>query len=150
MPLECKILQPDDRESIIELEKRRLTKGDESDPMEVEMATWHAPWRKESLDHYLPLGWSYGLWRDSLLQAYFLGQPQLFLRGLTQSLWLEHLSFSCDDEAKQLLDIAYRLCREKHFQTLLVPDEAWVQHLPTQASSQPWQKPYLQVKTAKF
>jgi hypothetical protein len=69
---------------------------------------------------------------------------------MTQSLWLEHLSFSTKEQASALLEIAYRLCREKHFQTLLLPKFDWTQYLPLGLQVAEWEKPYLEVRTARF
>jgi hypothetical protein len=113
-----RILQSSDLEQVLAYERDSLKSG-ALDELEGQMAEWHASWRRESLEHYLPLGWSFGLWRGNELVAYFLGQPQLFVSGMTQSLWLEHLSFKDSGQARMLLDIAYRLCREKLFQSLL-------------------------------
>ena len=92
--------------------------------MEAEMASWDAPWRQEALEHYLPMGWSFCLWEGdeyvSDLKGYFLAQPLVFYSGWTQSLWVEHLN--CDDleVGHQMLDLAYRTSRSKHFQKMFV------------------------------
>lgn len=152
MNLIPKILQTEDLQTILALEKANQSFSSEADmdPMELEMLSWHAPWREESLKHYLPLGWSFGLWNEQNLQAYFLGQPQLFIRGLTQSLWIEHLSFTEKEHADQLIEIAYRLCREKHFQSLLIPNLSWSKNLPLGLTAEVWDSEYLAIKTAKF
>jgi hypothetical protein len=144
-----RILQLSDLETIIKLERSRLETS-ASPEAEPDMSEWHAPWRTEALNHYLPLGWSFGFFQGEQIVAYFLAQPQLFMRSMTQSLWLEHLSFSTKEQASALLEIAYRLCREKHFQTLLLPKSDWTQHLPLSLQAAEWEKPYLEVKTARF
>ena len=92
-----------------------------TDPMEREMAAWSAPWREESLAHYLRSGWSMGLWSSSgkeELKGYFLAQPLLFYRGLTQSLWGEHIG-ACTVEARlELEDAAIKYARDKHLQSV--------------------------------
>jgi hypothetical protein len=55
---------------VMNLERERLKKI-LTDPMEREMKSWNAPWREESLRHYLNTGWSVGLWRESELLGYF-------------------------------------------------------------------------------
>lgn len=122
MDLEMKILRPEDFEQIQEFELARLQKT-ESDPMERELQSWHARWRAESFEHYVPQGWSFGVWQalpKPKLQGYFLAQPLLFFEGLTQSLWIEHFASASDAAATKLLEIAYRWCRDKHLQRLLI------------------------------
>ena len=153
MEIQPLILGLKDLEHIIDYENAELQKTVEDD-MEREMASWHAPWRKEALEHYLPLGWSFGIWEtpneNPILHGYFLAQPQLFVRSLTQSLWLEHLSFNTEDVGKQLVDIAYRFSREKHLQALLIPKGKWQDLLPVNAKVSDWEQNYCQVKTAKY
>ena len=153
MKLQPLILGLKDLDHILEYENKELQKTIDDD-MEREMASWHARWRKEALEHYLPLGWSFGIWEtpneNPILHGYFLAQPQLFVRGLTQSLWLEHLSYQSEDIGKQLVDIAYRFSREKHLQALLMPKGEWQNLLPDNAKVSDWEQDYCQVKTAKF
>lgn len=89
------------------------------DPMEREMQSWSARWRGEALDHYLPHGWSFGAFKDSQLCGFIMGQPFLFCRGLTQTLWIEHVECASPEIEARLLDIAYRWARDKHLQCLL-------------------------------
>lgn len=118
MTKQIRILQASDLESIHQFEQKLLSCRVE-DQVEREFISWNAPWRKESLEHYLPLGWSFGVFEPEL-KGYFIAQPQLFTRGFTQSLWLEHISFETTSLEEELIDIARRLCREKHFQMLYV------------------------------
>ena len=53
------------------------------DSFESEMASWSAAWRQESLEHYLSLGWSFGVWSGDELVGFCLAQPILFFQGLT-------------------------------------------------------------------
>jgi hypothetical protein len=149
MGTNAKILQSTDLEQILNLERKILAQ-ENSDSFEAEMSEWHAPWRRESLEYYLPLGWSFGLWSDNDLQAYFLAQPQLFISGMTQSLWIEQLQYKDEQQARDLLDIAYRLCREKHFQSLLFRNQAWTPYFSNGISVQKWDEHVYHVKTAKF
>jgi hypothetical protein len=125
MPNEARILQNSDLDSILQFEQE-LLKNTIEDQMEREMSSWHAPWRRESLEHYLPQGWSFGVFNQKELVGYFLAQPQLFVRGMTQSLWVEHLNAHALETRLELVDIARRLCREKHFQMLYIlnPDHS--------------------------
>ncbi len=91
------------------------------DPMEREMFSWNAPWREESLNHYLTTGWSVGLWSNSEkkeFQGYFLAQPLLFYQGLTQVLWVEHISAVSAVASKILLETATKYARDKHLQSV--------------------------------
>jgi hypothetical protein len=91
-----------------------------SDPMEREMFSWNAPWRGESLQHYLNTGWSVGLFGDDgKLKGYFLAQPLLFFKGLTQVLWVEHFSYSNLEDFNELKDTVTRYAREKHLQSVI-------------------------------
>jgi hypothetical protein len=144
---EIKILQPSDQAAILQFERARLPATPDSF-----MSEWHAPWRTEALEHYLPLGWSFGLFSKAAgtLTAYFLAQPQLFINGMTQSLWLEHVSFQNENEARRLMEVAYRLSREKHFQVLLFTEGQWQRHLPPGVEGQPWPQNLVAVRTARF
>ena len=115
-----KVLRLEDAPKIIELERNRPSFL-QIEEFDREMQSWHASWRQESLNHYLPLGWSFGLWSDDekTLEGYFLAQPQLFLRAMTQTLWVERLVAETPKASEELMDLAYRLCREKHFQKIL-------------------------------
>lgn len=109
---EVKILAPQDLEAILAFEKSKLVGED----FDREMASWHARWRKEALEHYLPLGWSFCKRENGELTAYILCQPLLFFEGWTQSLWIEHVSASRSEDAQEMIDIAYRWARDKHLQ----------------------------------
>ncbi len=117
-----KVLRPQDSSAIISFEKT-LAASKLDDPMDVEFLSWSAPWRQESLEYYLPLGWSFGIWNgegdSAKLEGYFLGQAILFMQHMTQTLWIEHLSFSSLETANELVDLAYRSSREKHLQKVI-------------------------------
>lgn len=147
MNLEPRILQPDDLEQLYRLEKSKI----KQDSFEDEMKSWSASWRKESLEHYLPLGWSYCLVDDEgQYQAYVLAQPQLFVHGLTQNLWIEHLYFETEEAVKVLFDIIYRTCREKHFQSLRLKEQDWAQYLSDKVSPLDDETNVYTFKTAKL
>lgn len=99
-----------------------------SDPFEAEMTSWNAPWRKESLEHYLKQGWSLGAWSEEegsgeRLIGFSLAQPLLFFNGLTQCLWLEAVIAKDDTIANGLLESSYRWARDKHLQNLVIHPE---------------------------
>lgn len=115
------ILKPDNIEQVLTLDSMRLSKL-HSDPVDLEFAKWQSRSRREAVEHYLPMGWSFGLWRDTELLGYFLAQPLLFYSGMTQSLWIEAVVSGDTAVDFQLIDTAVRLAREKHFQQVLFSD----------------------------
>lgn len=119
--MELRILLPEFKDAVIAYAKGRLA-ALEKDPMELEMKSWSARWRGEALDHYLKLGWSFGLFEGDKLRGFILGQPFLFHRGLTQTLWIEHLEADDDSISATLLDCASKWARDKHFQCVLLED----------------------------
>ncbi len=91
------------------------------DSFEREMASWNAPWRQESLEHYLKTGWSVGLWDDDSkrnFNGYFLGQMFLFYKGLTQVLWIEHVSADSQAGYDFLRTTAIQYAKDKHLQSV--------------------------------
>lgn len=157
MGLDYRVIQASDLQELLEYEQRKLV---DSIPDENErtMQSWHAPWRREALEHYLPLGWSF-LSRDrdvpspasseGLLTGYFLAQPILFMNGQTQSLWVEHLSYSSLKVRDELCELASKLAREKHFQRVFFPNVSGVANSVAAFKAEPWQAPVLTVKTTK-
>lgn len=145
METEIRVLSPSDQLSILALEKKfsssqesqglhglqesqELQELQELQKLDTrwelpQFADWHSSWREESLNHYLPLGWSFGLWDSDKfaprLLGYFLAQPFLFLNGLTQTLWIEHLRAESLAIQDQLVDVALKFSREKHFQSVI-------------------------------
>jgi hypothetical protein len=117
--METRILLEKDQDLIVRFEKERLEKT-VHDPMEREMKAWDARWRKEALEHYLPQGWSFGVFENEKLTGYFLGQPYIFHRGLTQTFWIEHLAYTTAAAAKELIEVAHKWAKDKHLQTVLM------------------------------
>lgn len=157
MGLFCRIIQISDLDEIIDFEQRRLaeTVADENERM---FQSWHARWRKESLQHYLPMGWSF-LARDPDLASeaqpegplvgYFLAQPLLFFDGQTQSLWVEYLSAASLQSRDELCQLAYKLSREKNFQRVFFPNNPGVMNSVGTLRPENWQSQILCVKTSK-
>lgn len=85
--------------------------------IELQMHSWSAKWRKEYLEYYFKLGWSF-IAKDSFgsVHGYFLAQPLLFFNNQTQSLWVDHLTADTSDAKHELCDLAVRLAKDKHFQ----------------------------------
>lgn len=152
MDWNTKILRPEDLEAIIQYELNLVQQKD-GDPMELEMETWSALWRREALEQYLPLGWSFAVWSNGdapKLLGYFIGQPFLFFRGMTQTLWVEHLNADSEEIKQHLVDVAYRTAREKHFQKVLFYNPEGYESHVQQLKSNAIEDKILEVKTAKF
>ncbi len=157
MALFLRVAQIEDLDEILDLEKRKLqeTIPNESDR---ELASWNARWRREALEHYLPLGWSF-LARDEqtkspfssegLLLGYFLAQPLLFLSGQTQSLWLEHLQHTSLMARDELCELAYKIAREKHLQKVYFPNANMIANSVKQFKSELWAPNVIEIKTTK-
>jgi hypothetical protein len=116
---ELQILSPSERDEILAFARAR---SDAKDPF----AEWAAPWRSESLDHYLKIGWSMSR-RDpksGRLMGYILAQPFLFFRKQTQTVWVEHVDGETPAIFSELLDTVIRVSREKHMQRVLMNFDA--------------------------
>jgi hypothetical protein len=158
MGLYCRTIQINDLPELLDHEQRKLVEAipDENDRV---LASWHARWRQESLEHYLPLGWSF-LVRDEDAQSsfssegklvgYFIAQPMLFIDGLTQSLWVEHLSYASLQARDQLCELAYKIAREKHFQRVFFPNISGIANSVAAFKPESWQAPVLCVRTSKM
>lgn len=112
---ELQILSSSDQGEVLAFSRAR---ADKSDPF----VEWSAPWRQESLDHYLKIGWSMAR-RDEKtgrLRGYILAQPFLFLRRQTQTVWIEHVEAETPALVAELLDTVIRISREKHMQRVLM------------------------------
>lgn len=117
--LEIRILLPIDQDAVMALGRRHLERT-EQDAMDVELKAWVARWRPESVAYYLPQGWSFGAFQEGRLVGFLLGQPLLFYRGLTQTLWIEELMFETTAAGELLLETAYKWARDKHLQCVLI------------------------------
>lgn len=145
---ELVILQPTHKDLILEFENRRL--GDKPS-FEAQMQSWDARWRAEALDHYLSLGWSFGVFVDGRLSAYVLAQPFVFFRGLTQTLWVEWIGADHLEGANRALEVAYRWARDKHFQNLVLETDQPFSHY-AEGSTFPFERQngFLILKTSKM
>lgn len=124
MKVEYRIAQLADLDTIYQFAESRL-KVQIPDDMERMIQIWNSRFRKESLEHYLKLGWSF-IAEDSSQSCvgYFLGQPLLFVEGHTQTLWVEDVQAQTDDISADLIEISYKLSRDKHFQKVILPPAA--------------------------
>ena len=117
-----RIAQAADLDSIYELAFQRLkSENNQIDEMDLMMKVWESRFRKESLEHYLKLGWSFVGYdpESQRLTGFFIGQPLLFFQGQTQTLWVEYLLAEDTNVEIQLLEITYKLARDKHFQRVV-------------------------------
>lgn len=157
MALFCRIVQLQDLDEILDFENRRLQEQI-PDEMERTLHSWNARWRKEALEHYLKLGWSF-LARDKdkpspfsdegLLVGYFIAQPLLFLDGQTQSLWVEHLQYTSLQARDELCELAYKLSREKHLQKVFFPNVAGINNSISAFKAEIWNPSVMSIKTTK-
>ena len=157
MSLYLRVIQSSDLDEILELEQSKLreTIADEDERM---FAAWHSRWRKESLEHYIPMGWSFlardqnqatAQFSEGPLVGYFLAQPLLFFAGQTQSLWVEHMQFLSLQARDELCELAYKLSREKHFQKVLFPESPTVMNAVKSFKPTAWSPQVLSVASTK-
>lgn len=140
---------PEEADLILDYENKKLADQILNED-ERRMSAWHARWRKESLEHYLKLGWSFiALDPQDQILGYFLGQPLLFFDGQTQSLWIEHLQSSSLKTRDALTELAYRLAREKHFQRVYFPNQPQILNSIKQFNPENWGPHSLFLKTTK-
>lgn len=156
MNLHASVLQMSDIDEVLNFEQNKMIElyPDESERM---IASWSSRARKESFEHYLPLGWSFVVrdrdqknqHHDGQMLGFFIAQPLLFLDGQTQSLWVEHMQFTNLQVRDFLCELAYRLSREKHLQRVYFPQQQTIQNSVNSFGAQPWQPQTLLVKTTK-
>lgn len=126
MKVEYRIAQLADLDAVYQFAETRL-KVEIPDDMERMIQIWNSRFRKESLEHYLKLGWSFIAEDDSQnCLGYFLGQPLLFVEGHTQTLWIEDVQAQSPEISAELIEISYKLCRDKHFQKVILSPSAQV------------------------
>lgn len=119
-----RIAQPDDLEKIFEFSSYELKKTIVDDAEHM-MAIWNSRFRKEALEHYLKLGWSFIAENsEQQIQGYFLGQPILFFQGQTQTLWVEVMMTRSQEILEELIEIAYKLSKDKHIQQVIFPQKS--------------------------
>lgn len=157
MSLFCRVVQLQDLQEILDFENRKLQELI-PDEMERTLHSWNVRWRKEALEHYLALGWSF-LARDKdkpssfseegLLVGYFIAQPLLFLDGQTQSLWVEHLQYASLQARDELCELAYKLSREKHFQKVFFPNVSGINNSISAFKAEAWNPGVMHIKTTK-
>lgn len=144
-----RIAQLADVEAVYDFEFKLKLSGIE-DEYERQMAVWSSAFRKEALEHYLKTGWSFvALNKENEIQGFFLGQALLFFDHQTQTLWIEYLSGVNAEIETELVDIAYRLAREKHLQRVLVAEAVQKMNLNKSFPFQKWERSVQFLKTTK-
>ena len=146
-------LQLSDLPDVLNFEKKKLTDNFVSEE-EIIFESWKSRWRPEALEHYIPLGWSFII-RDSegagsesgqgQMVGYFIAQPMLFVEAATQSLWVEHISWSSLKVRDELLELAVKLAREKNFQRVIVP----MNYAQGVSKAEAWMPSAMQIKTTR-
>lgn len=114
--ISLKVLKPENQS---EIQKFAKTKSNASNPFEE----WSAPWREESLKHYLPLGWCLGAYKNDELCGYLLAQPILFWMCNTQTLWIESVSATTPEIEDQLLQASIGWSKDKHLQRVVMTNK---------------------------
>lgn len=151
MDFKIKVLRIEDLDLVLRLAKKEFQKVEFPSEMDRELASWHEPWRQEALEHYLPLGWCFGCWSDDReLLGFFLAQPILFFKGLTQNLWVEFVCAVSNKIEETLVDVAYRTSREKHLQKVYFNNPSFASLLKDKYSATLIEDTILEVKTAKY
>lgn len=148
MSFDFRVIQVSEIEEILAFENRKLSDSISNED-DRRIASWHAKWRKEALEVYIPMGWSFLARDQGTLMGYFIAQPLLFFDGQTQSLWIEHLQYSSLQVRDQLCEIAYKMSREKHFQRVYFPNIATVANSLGPYKPETWNSQTLMIKTTK-
>lgn len=149
MSFEIKALKPQDLEAIYEFEKTRHTHLND---IEKTLMEWKAPWRKESLEHYLKVSWCMGLYSETTkeLLGYFLAQPMLFVESYTQTLWIEYIGYKDTKTGEELLDIIYKYSKDKHLQRVLFNNLQLFKEVTPKFQWASTQKGFYEVYTTKM
>lgn len=122
MEVNCRIVCDSDVDRLIQFEEEKLNQNYPNE-VEREMARWRSKARPECLKYYAQVGWSFLAEKEGELLGFVLAQPLSFLSGFTQSLWVEYLSTRTLEARDILVDVMYRLAREKHLQGVYFPSD---------------------------
>lgn len=121
-----------------------------ADEIENQIMVWNSFFRKESLEHYFRTGWSFiAVDAAQNIAGFFMGQALLFMDKQTQSLWIEYISAINPEIYTELVDIAFRLSREKHFQKVLFSSVVPEQMLTKEFPFKEWERSVCYLKTTK-
>lgn len=108
-----KVLRLEDKGLLMSFEQAKSSQ--DPDPMAF-MKNWSSPWREESLDHYLSLGWCMAHIFEGEVKGYVLVQPILFFLGHTQSLWIESVRAQSEEISAELFEAIVKVSKDKHMQ----------------------------------
>lgn len=150
MSINYRIAQIDDVTSVYQFAEDKL-RVEYPDDMELMMQVWNSCFRKEALEHYLKIGWSFVAYDDEQkIQGFFLGQPLLFFQSHTQTLWIEMLTGANFKIEAELAEIAIKLSRDKHLQKVVLPKSVETLHFENSVFKfQKWSDECVWVKTTK-
>lgn len=144
-----RIAQLDDVENVFNYEFKKIA-VDGNHEIENQILVWNSYFRKEALEHYFKLGWSFvAEHKSGQICGFFMGQPLLFVEKQTQSLWVEFVSADNMNIYTELVDIAYRLSREKHFQRVLLSESVKTAGLVKEFPFLAWERNVVTLKTTK-
>jgi len=147
-PLVFQVLSPPDLDEVHAFADRALQARIPDETARV-FESWSAKWRREALEHYLKLGWSFIAREDGRVAGFFIAQPFLFFRGQTQTLWVEHIEASEAYVREALVEIAVRIAREKHLQRVIFADSDRLGSELGRWNPVPLKEPMAEVKTTK-
>lgn len=149
MSFTYRIAQLADAELIYQFAENKLAEK-VSDEMERMMQIWESRFRKEALEHYLKLGWSFiGFDEDQNCVGFFIGQPLLFFEGHTQALWVEFIQAHDFKIEAELAEIAIKLSKDKHFQRVILPKKTETLHFEKTYIFNTFSETAVWVKTTK-
>lgn len=148
MALVHQVLSNPDIDEVLDFASGRLVSAI-PDEAERAFASWSVPWRKEALEHYLKLGWSFITRESGEARGFFLAQPFLFFRGQTQTLWVEHVEATSPEVLDVLVDVAVRVAREKHLQRVLFANADRLSTALARWNPEPLESSIAVVKTTK-
>ena len=123
---------------------------DFTENIEAQMNVWNSEYRTEALEHYFKTGWSFiAEDQNHQIVGFFMGQPLLFFNKNPQSLWVEFICGQNADIYTELVDISFRLSREKHFQAVFYKNEISEKKLTKSFTFQEWNRETIFLKTTK-
>lgn len=144
-----RIAQLEDADDVLNFETKRHHNSEISE-IENQINIWNSHYRKEALEHYFKTGWSFvAVNQQQEIVGFFMGQALLFLDKQTQSLWVEYVSAVNESIFTELVDIAYRLSREKHFQRVLFSEQIKETAMTKDFPFQNWDRTSVLLKTTK-
>lgn len=169
MDINIRVIYPSEVDQILEFEKRKLSEI-VSDPLERDLLSWKTRWTKESLTHYISMGWSFLIketiyeevpsedkrLKDKIpteesasLLGYFLAQPLSYFEGEPQSLWVEHIQFASLQIRDELCSLIYKLAKDKYFQKIYFPNITSIGNAIKHLKPEEWRPSVYCIKTLR-